>query len=113
MMLTLSFAASAQCAEKNVSFPGDGNTITLSGNTGGCQRYAFSITAGQKVLIKLASADGRARFDLQNGDDDETGSIVYPNQANFNGELKTPDWMVNVKGSAATSFTLTITVADE
>lgn len=112
VMLAFAFSASAQCEVKKVSFPSGSNTITVNGQTGGCTRYGFSITEGKRVTVKLTSSDSIARFDLQNGDDDETGTIVYEGKINFDGTLDTPDWQVVIKGTDSTTFTLKITVFD-
>ena len=112
-MLMLAFAISsfAQCEAKKISIPKDG--ITLTGKTGSCARFTTSITEGQKVTISLTSADGKTRFELQDGAEDETGAKVYSNRISFADVLTFTEFAVEVKGANSTDYTLKITVTDE
>ncbi len=112
LTLVFAFGTFAQCEAKKISFPA-GNTISLSGKTGGCNRFAVTIADGLKVSIKLVSTDSKARFDLQSGSEDETGSALYPDLTTFNNYLEGNDWEIGIKGTAQTAYTLKIAVTDE
>lgn len=50
-------------------------SFTASAKTGGCVKYRFEARPGQRLIVTLRSTDNKARFDLQDGAEDETGSI--------------------------------------
>ena len=110
-MLATALAVSAQCEARTVSLAS--GAATLSGQTGGCNRYSFSISEGQRVKVTLTSTDGSARFDLQDGAEDETGAVLYSNRTSFDDVLTFTDFSIETKGSASTAFTLKITVSGE
>ena len=106
--------ASAQCTAKRVAFPSGSNAITLTGKTGGCNKYKFKVDAGQRVRVKITSDDSRARFHLQwDATEDETGTELFENQTSLDQSLEYPDWLIWATGTAGKAFTLTITAVDE
>jgi hypothetical protein len=110
------FAFGQNCGAKKVAFPEGGNTMTLTGNTGRCSKFAFSVENGQKVNIKLTSTSGKALFNLQwDASEDETGTESIENQTNLVQTLKYPDWLISVfsRTGGATDFKMTITAVDE
>jgi hypothetical protein len=116
LLICAAFNLGQNCVAKKVILPEGGNTITLTGNTGRCNKYAFSVEDGQKVSIKLTSTTGKALFNLQwDASEDETGTESIYNQTNTVQTLKYPDWLVSVfsKTGGATDFTLKITAIDE
>lgn len=88
-------------------------SATVTGKTSGCNRFAFIIDEGQRVKASLTSTDSKARFNLQDGAEDETGSKVYSNLTSFDKFLTFGEFSIEVKGTASTSFTLKVTVTDE
>ena len=115
MMLAFAVNSSAQqCAAKNITLPKDGTALTLTGKTGGCNKFRFSITKGQRLTAKLTSDDDKARLGLGWADgEDETGSDLWEGMTTFSEVLNYEDWDIWVTGSASTSFTLKIKVTDE
>ena len=109
LMLALAITSFA-CEAKPISIPVSG--IKLTEKTGECMRYGFSIQAGQKVTISLTSSDGKARFLIENGDADDTGTTGWSNLTTFSKALNSEDWQVEVKGTEDAIFTLKITVTD-
>lgn len=104
----------AQCQAKAVSFPSGSETITLSGKTGGCNKFKFSITEGQRVKVSLTSTDSKAKFNLQwSASEDETGTELFENQTSFDQILNYPDWEIWVTGTADASYALKITATDD
>ena len=112
MMLGFAVSSFAQdCTAKAVTL--NGGAATLSGKTGGCNKFKFTITEGSRVKVTLTSDDSKARFELQDGAEDETGSVFYSNQINFDKVLKFDEFSIDTKGSPGATFTLKITVTDE
>ena len=112
MMLAFAVSSFAQdCTAKAVTL--NGGTATLSGKTGGCNKFKFKITESQRVKITLTSADSKARFELQDGAEDETGSVFYSNQTTLDKVLTFDEFSIDVKGTAGATFTIKITVTDE
>lgn len=109
-MLAFSFSASAQCEAKKITLTG--GTATISGKLGGCNRFAFVIEEGQRVRAVLTSTDSKARFELQDGAEDETGAKSYSNLTSFDKILTFADFSIDVGGTAPTAFTLKVTVTD-
>lgn len=113
-VLAMTAEANAQCAAKRVSFPAGGNTITLTGKTGGCNKYVFMVDEGQRVIVKITSGDNRARFTMQwQAPEDETGTEVFENQTSLDRSLDYPTWEIWPTGTAGQTFKLTITAADD
>jgi len=113
-VLAFTAEANAQCAAKRVAFPTDSNTITLTGKTGGCNKYKFMVDVGQRVIVKITSTDNRARFSMQwDASEDETGTELFENQTSFDRSLEYPEWLIWATGTAGTAFTLKITAVDE
>jgi hypothetical protein len=112
LVLALATANFAQdCGSKRVTL--NNGSATLSGKTGGCNKFAFVIGEGQRVRVTLTSTDSKARFELQDGAEDETGSSVYGNLTTFNKVLTFAEFSIDVGGTNSTAFTLKITVSDE
>lgn len=102
----------AQCQAKPITL--SGGKIALSGKTGGCNKFKFSITEGQRVKISVESPDSRAKFGLQwSAAEDETGTETFENQKSFDKTLDYPDWEIWVTGTAGANYTLKISVTDE
>ena len=111
-MLAFPVSSFAQdCTAKTVTL--NGGTATLSGKTGGCNKFKFKITESQRVKITLTSADSKARFELQDGAEDETGSVFYSNQTGFDKVLTFDEFSIDVKGTTGATFTIKVTVTDE
>lgn len=111
-MLAFAIGSFAQdCTAKAVTL--NNGTATLSGKTGGCNKFKFTITEGQRVKVTLTSADGKARFELQDGAEDEIGAVFYTNQTSLDKVLKFEEFSIDAKGTAGAAFTLKITVTDE
>lgn len=114
LLLFFQAGVNAQCNAKQLAFPDDGDTITINGKTGGCNKFNFSIEDGQRVIVKITSTDNRARFNLQwNASEDETGMELFENQTSFDRKLNYPDWEIWVTGTASAAFTLKITAVSQ
>lgn len=112
LILATAFIGFGQdCQGKPVSL--NNGTATLSGKTGGCNKFAFSIAEGQRVRVTLTSTDGNARFGLQDGAEDETGAEYYSNLTSFNNVLTFADFSIEVDGPQSTAFTLKIVVTNK
>jgi hypothetical protein len=112
LMLTSAIIGFGQdCESKSVKL--NNGTATLSGKTGSCNKFAFSVEEGQRVKVTITSTDGKANFGLQDGADDETGSKYYSNLKSFNNILTFADFSIEVGGTASTAFTLKVIVTDE
>jgi hypothetical protein len=111
MMLAFATASFAQqCEAKLVTLTNGSATVT--GKTGGCNRFAFVIDEGQRVKANLTSTDSKARFELQDGAEDETGSKSYANLTSFDKVLTFSEFSIDLGGTASTAFTLKVTVTD-
>ncbi len=111
MMLAFAITSFAQCEAKKITL--SNGTATLSEKTGSCQRFAFDISEGQRVKLSLSSTDGNARFALQNGAEDDTGTTGWDNLSTFDDVPDSTYWEVGVTGTSTTAYTLKITVSDE
>lgn len=112
-MLVLAFAATSfaqDCESKQVTL--NNGAATITGKTGDCNRFAFVIDEGQRVRVVLTSTDSKARFELQDGAEDETGAKSYSNLTSFDKVLTFTDFSIDVGGTNSTTFTLRITVTD-
>ncbi len=98
------------CEAKNITIPASG--LTLTGKIGDCIRYGFTIDKGQKVTIVLTSSDSKARFVIEDGDEDDTGTTGWSNLTSFSKILDSTDWQVGVTGSSGAAFTLKITITN-
>jgi hypothetical protein len=112
-LLMLGFTATsfAQYCEPTLVKLTNGSA-TVTGKTGSCNRFAFVIDEGQRVKATLTSTDSKARFELQDGAEDETGSKSYANLTSFDKVLTFGEFSIDVSGTASTAFTLKVTVTD-
>lgn len=103
-----SYGQDCRAADSNLT----NGSFTASAKTGGCIKYRFEARPGQRLIVTLRSTDNRARFDLQDGAEDETGSNFYENQTSFDGKLEFEEFTIEVKGTASAGFTLNVKVID-
>ena len=101
-------AAAQDCRAKDVTL--SQGPVTLSGKTGGCLKYRFAVEQGTRAVVTLKSSDSKARFDLQDGAEDETGSSFYENLTSFDRVIAFDEFSVEVRGTGSASFTLTVKV---
>lgn len=110
--LSLALAACTfgqDCSATPVKINANGSAA-ISGKTDGCVRYGFTIQQGSRVQITLTSADNAARFDLQDGADDETGAEIFAALTSFDRLLTFDEFSVDIHGSPAAAFTLKVNV---
>lgn len=111
--LMLCFAVSSysqNCVAKNVKLT-DG-AATVSGKTGGCSIYVFSVDGGQRTRIDLRSSDNQARFDVQDGTEDETGAVFYENQTKLDKIFTFDEFTIEVRGTAGATFSFSVKVGN-
>jgi hypothetical protein len=112
LVLALAISSLAQCEAKKITLTN--GTATLSGKTGGCNKFKFSVATGKRVRVTLNSADSKARFDLYwDAEEDETGTELFENQTSINEVLEYPNWLINIAGTSGATYTLKITVTDD
>lgn len=108
----MAIASNAQdCRAATVTL--NGGTATLTGKTGGCVKYRFVIESGQRARVTLRSTDNNARFALQDGAEDETGSTFYEGQSSLDKVLEFEEFSIEVTGTAGVGFTLSVKVSDQ
>lgn len=110
--MALSISSSAQDCRAATMKLTDG-AATISARTGGCVKYRFVIASGQRARVTLSSTDGKARFDLQDGAEDETGSTFYENQVSLDRVLEFEEFTIEVRGTSGTGFTVNVKVSDQ
>lgn len=111
MLAVFAISSFAQCEARKIALTNGAKTIT--GTTGSCQRFSFDITAGQRVKVSIASTESKARFVIQNGADDDTGTTGWGPMTAFDKVLNEDYWEVGVTATSTVSYTLKITVTDE
>lgn len=111
--LMLGFAASTyaqNCVATNVKLTN--GAATVSGKTGGCTIYVFSVKGGERTRIDLRSSDNNARFDVVDGTDDETGAVLYENATKLDQVFKFEEFTIEVRGTAGATFSLSVKVGN-
>jgi hypothetical protein len=107
---TASFAQ--ECERQEVRF--DSNRFaTVTGKTGGCNLFIFVMDAGERLKVTLTSTDGKARFGFTAGEDTDSGYMTSSNLTTFDKVLDVGYFLIDVKGTASTAFTLKVTLSDE
>ena len=118
-LLTVTFAImlgvamtsySQNCVAKDVKLTN--GAATVSGKTGGCTIYTITVDEGQRTRIDLRSSDNIARFDVQDGASDETGSNVYENQTKLDKIFEFEEFTIEVRGTSGATFSLSIKVGN-
>ncbi len=118
-LLTVSFAFivgfaissfGQNCVAKDVKLTNGATTV--SGKTGGCTIYVFSVKGGERTRINLSSSDNNARFDVQDGTEDETGATVYENQTKLDKIFDFEEFTIEVRGTAGATFSLSVKVGN-
>lgn len=111
LMLGSTVSSFAQnCVAKNVKLTN--GAATVSGKTGGCTIYVFTVEAGQRTRIDLKSSDNKAQFDVQDGTEDETGSTFYENQTKLDKIFKFEEFTIEVRGTPGATFSLSVKVGN-
>lgn len=113
VFVILGFAMSSlgqNCVAKNVKLTN--GSATVSGKTGDCTIYVFSVDAGQRTRIDLRSSDNNARFDVVDGTEDETGAVLYENATKLDKVFKFEEFTIEVRGTAGATFTLSVKVGN-
>ncbi|MEP6945335.1 MAG: hypothetical protein ABJA02_05410 [Acidobacteriota bacterium] len=113
IVLGVRIGLNAQCAPKQLAYSDGGDTISVDGKIGECSRFKFSIDEGQRVVVKILSADNKARFSMQrDAPDDDTPAELFEDQTSLDRKFKYTDWLISVTGTAGTAYQLTIKVSD-
>ncbi len=113
IVVCLNAGANAQCAPKQLKFADGSDSITVAAKAGACAKYKFTVDEGQRVIVKITSGDGKARFNLQwDASDDETGTELFSNQTSLDRKMTYTDWLIWATGTAGVDFTLKITAVD-
>lgn len=114
-MLMFAFTVSSfaqECERKEVELSdGFSGSVTLTGKTGVCNLFVFTMDAGDRVKATLTSTDSKARFTLTRGEGNYYMSS--PNLTTFDKVLDVGYFLIDVKGTASTSFTLKVSVTGE
>ncbi|MBL8181452.1 MAG: hypothetical protein JNL64_07530 [Blastocatellia bacterium] len=111
IVLGFTISSNAQnCVAKDVKLTN--GAATVSGKTGGCTIYVFSVDGGQRTRIDLRSSDNKAQFDVQDGTEDETGSTFYENQTKLDKIFRFDEFTIEVRGTAGATFTLSVKVGN-
>jgi hypothetical protein len=113
LLAAFSVASYAQeCERKEVELSdGFSGSVTLTGKTGVCNLFVFVMDAGDRVRATLTSADNKARFTLTRGEGNYYMSS--PNLTTFDKVLDVGYFLIDVKGTASTAFTLKVSVTSE
>ncbi len=112
MVMAFAVGSMAQdCRAKTVAFT-DG-AATIQAKTGGCVKFRFMVEPGQRAKVTLRSSDNKARFDLQDGAEDETGSTYYEGQSSFDKVIEFDEFTIEVFGTSSVGFTLSVKVIDQ
>lgn len=111
LVITSAITSLAQCEARKITLS-NGNA-TINGKTGGCQRFSIDISEGQRVRVSVVSTDNRARFVIQNGSEDDTGTTGWGPIAAFDKVLDSEYWEIGVSGTSSVPYTLKITVSDD
>lgn len=116
-LLTISFAIivgfaissfGQNCVAKDVKLTN--GAATVSGKIGSCNIYVFAVQSGGRTRIELKSSDNKAQFDVQDGTEDETGSVFYENQTTLDKIFKFEEFTIEVRGTAGATFSLSVKV---
>jgi hypothetical protein len=107
---TTSFAQ--ECERQEVRLDSN-RSATVTGKTGGCNLFVFVMDAGERVKATLTSADSKARFGFTAGEDTDSGYMTASNLTTFDKVLDVGYFLIDVKGTASTAFTLKVTLSDE
>ncbi|NJM53145.1 MAG: hypothetical protein HC846_06985 [Blastocatellia bacterium] len=116
-MLMLAFAITSfaqECERKEVELSdGFSGSVTLTGKTGGCNLFVVVMDGADRVKANLTSTDSKARFTLTAGEKTNPGYMTASNLTTFDKVLDVGYFLIDVKGTASTSFTLKISVTSE
>ncbi len=111
-LLMFAFAVSSfaqECERKEITLTNGSATVT--GKTGGCNLYVFVTDPGDRVKAALTSTDSKARFTFTAGEGDDYMSSS--NLTTFDKVLDVGYFLIDVKGTASTAFTLKVSVTAE
>jgi hypothetical protein len=114
MMLAFAVTLFAQeCEQKEVRLSGfTTGSATVTGKTGGCNLFVFVMDGGDRVKATLTSADNKARFGFTAGEETDPGYMTFSNLTTFDKILDVGYFLIDVKGTASTTFTLTVSITD-
>lgn len=111
LLMVYALTSFAQCDAKKVALNGGAKTIT--GATGSCQRFSFDIAEGQRVKVTITSTESKARFVIQNGAEDDTGTTGWGPMTTFDKVLDETYWEIGVTAPSSVSYTLKIVVTED
>ncbi len=113
-MLMLAFTVSSfaqECERKEITL--NNGSATVTGKTGVCNLFVFVTDPGDRVKATLTSTDSKARFIFTAGEDTDSGYLTSSNLTTFDKVLDVGYFLVDVKGTGSTSFTLKVSVTAE
>jgi hypothetical protein len=114
-LLVSAFSADSfaqECERQEVRFDKNRSAV-VTGKTSGCNLFVFAMDAGERVKATLTSADSKARFGFTAGEETNTGYMTSSNLTTFDKVLDVGYFLIDVKGTASTAFTLKVTLSDE
>ncbi len=100
-----------ECERKEITL--NNGSATITGKTGGCNLYVFVTDPGDRVKATLTSTDSKARFTFTAGEETNEGYLTASNLTTFDKVLDVGYFLIDVKGTASTAFTLKVSVTAE
>ena len=111
-MLAFAVTSFAQeCERQEITL--NNGSATVTGKAGGCNLFVFVTDPGDRVRVNLTSADSKARFIFTAGEETDSGYMTASNLTTFDKVLDVGYFLVDVKGTASTAFTLKVSVTGE